>query len=113
MRALRTPRGQSLIFDNIDWRTYSRLLRIFVHRPSVRLTYDRGRLEIMNPLPEHETGAYLLGRFVDTLTEELSLPVKAGRSTTFRRRQRQRGLEADNCYWIANEARVRGKQTID
>jgi Uma2 family endonuclease len=105
--------GQHLVLDGIDWRTYSRLVRAFAGRPAVRLSFDRGRLEIMHPLAEHETAAYLLGRFIDTLTEELRLPVKAGRSTTFRRRRRQRGLEADNSYWIANEAKVRGKQSID
>jgi Uma2 family endonuclease len=105
--------SRSVVLDDIDWRTYSRLLRAFAGRPAVRLSFDRGRLEIMHPLPEHESAAYLLGRFIDTLTEELALPVKAGRSTTFRRRRKQRGLEPDNSYWIANEAKVRGKQTID
>jgi Uma2 family endonuclease len=113
MATLQALPGRNLLLDNVDWRTYTNLLRLFANRPGVRLAYDRGRLEIMTPLPAHETAAYLLGRFVDTLTEELGLLVKAGRSTTFRRRRRQRGLEADNSYWIANEAKVRGKQTID
>src|SRR6516162_9729682 len=112
MATLQALPGRNLLLDNVDWRTYTNLLRLFANRPGVRLAYDRGRLEIMTPLPAHETAAYLLGRFVDTLTEELGLLVKAGRSTTFRRRRRQRGLEADNSYWIANEAKVRGKQTI-
>ncbi len=62
---------------------------------------------------EHEGTSYLLGRFVDVLTEEADLPVKAGRSTTFRRRKKEKGLEADNCYWIANEKKVRGKKKIN
>jgi Uma2 family endonuclease len=47
------------------------------------------------------------------LTEELGLPVAAGRTTTFKRRQKKRGLEPDNCYWIANELRMRGKDRFD
>jgi Uma2 family endonuclease len=47
------------------------------------------------------------------LTEELGLPVKAGGSTTFRRRRKRRGIEPDDCYWIADEPRVRGKRRID
>ena len=113
MATIQTRRSRNMVLENIDWRTYSRLTRVFADRPGVRLTFDRGRLEIRSPLPAHETAAYLLGRFIDTITEQLSLPVKAGRSTTFRRRRRQRGLEADNSYWIANEAKVRGKQCID
>jgi Uma2 family endonuclease len=97
----------------VDWRTYARLLRVFAERPSLRLTYDRGVLEIMSPLHEHESDGRFLGRLVVTLTEELSLPVKAGGSTTFRRKRRRRGLEPDDCYWIASEPQVRGKRRID
>src|SRR5436309_9933478 len=62
---------------------------------------------------EHESYAHIIGRFVVVLTEELGLPIKAGGSTTFRRRKRRRGLEADESYWIVNEPLVRGKDRID
>src|SRR5262249_1484952 len=109
MATANLPARNSMVLENIDWRTYSRLLRIFAERPGIRLTYDRGALEIMSSLPSHEGSAYLLGRFVDTLTEELNLPVKAGRCSTFRRKRKRRGLEPDNSYWIASEAQARGK----
>jgi Uma2 family endonuclease len=104
---------QHLILQDVDWKTYRRLLNLFAERPSIRLTYDRGTLEIMSPLHEHESDGRFLGRLAVTLTEELGLPVKAGGSTTFRRRRRRRGLEPDDCYWIASEPRVRGKRQID
>ena len=113
MATVGTPVSRRLVLHGIDWRTYSRLLRVFAERPSVRLAYDRGDLEIMSPLHQHESDADLLGRFVIVLTEELGLPVKAGRSTTFRRRRRRRGIEPDNSWWIANEPRVRGRRQID
>ena len=107
------PAGQRVLLEGIDWPTYTRLLRIFAERPSVRLTYDRRRLEIMSPLPEHESDADMLGRMVVVLTEELDLPLKAGRSATFRKHRKQRGLEPDNSYWILNEPKVRGKRKIN
>lgn len=110
---VQAPPGQRFILYGVDWPTYGRLLRIFAERPSLRLTYDRGTLEIMSPLHEHESDARFLGRLAVTLTEELGLPVKAGGSTTFRRRRRRRGLEPDDCYWIAHEPQVRGKRRID
>jgi Uma2 family endonuclease len=67
----------------------------------------------MSPLFGHERPAYLLGRFIDVLTEELHQPVVAGRSVTLRRRRLRRGVEADNCYWLRNAARVQGLQRID
>lgn len=102
-----------LCLDKVDWRMYTRFLHLFAERPGYRLTYDRGRLEIMSPLPEHESGVTFLGRLAITLTEELDLPIKEGGSMTLRRRRRQRGLEPDRCYWIANEPAMRGKRTFD
>jgi Uma2 family endonuclease len=106
-------RPQRLVLHGVSWREYSRMLRAFAERPAYRLTYDRGTLEIRSPLFEHEVDADLLGRFVVVLTEELGLPIQAGRSTTFRRRRMRRGLEPDHSWWIASAAQVRGKRRID
>jgi Uma2 family endonuclease len=98
------------VLQNIDWPTYSRFLRLFGDK-RFRHSYDRGRLEIMSPIYfEHDNPAYVLGRFVDVLTDELNLPLRAGRCVTLRYRKKQRGLEPDNCYWIANAPRMRGKK---
>jgi Uma2 family endonuclease len=91
---------------------YTRLLRAFEGR-RFRITYDRGTLEIMSPLWEHERPAYVLGRFIDVLTEELRMDCEPGRSVTLRRRRKHRGLEADNCYWIASAPRLQGRTRLD
>jgi Uma2 family endonuclease len=101
------------VLHDIDWGTYTSLLRAFERRRRFRLTYDRGTLEIMSPLWEHERTAYLLGRFIDVITEELQLPYEPGRTVTLRRRRKGRGLEPDNCYWIANAGRLAGKTHLD
>ncbi len=104
---------ERLHLSNVDWKDYTRFLRLFAERPGHRLTYDRGELEIMSPVFEHGKDAYFLGRMVDTLSEELGNPIVGGGVTTIRRRRRQRGLEPDNCYWIANAARVAGLRRIN
>jgi Uma2 family endonuclease len=106
------PPQQRVVLHTVDWRTYQRLLRALGDRPALRLTYDRGTLEILTTSPEHEHYKQLLGRFIITLTEELDLPIAGYGSMTFTR-PRQRGLEPDQCYWIANEARVRARSRID
>jgi Uma2 family endonuclease len=108
------PVGQppAVLYD-IDWETYSHLLHYFPKRRRFRLTYDRGTLEIMTPFWDHEGPKYLLGRFFDVLTEELRIPCRAGGSVTLRRRRLQRGLEPDNCYWIASAPRVMGKRRLN
>lgn len=111
--AVSPPSEQYAVLEDVDWTTYTRLLRAFEHRRRYRFTYDRGTLVIMTLSHQHEHSSHLLGRFVIVLTEELGLPVDGGKSTTFRRRRLKRGLEADECYWIAHEAQVRGKARIN
>ncbi|HET6882295.1 MAG TPA: Uma2 family endonuclease [Pirellulales bacterium] len=101
------------VLHDIDWGTYSRLLRAFERKRRFRLTYDRGTLEIMSPLWEHEKPAYVLGAFVDCLVQELQLQYEPGRTVTLRRRRKSRGLEPDNCYWIASAAQLAGKTRLD
>jgi Uma2 family endonuclease len=109
----RSASATPVLIPNTDWQTYSRLLRAFAERPAVRLTYDRGVLEIMPPLLRHDDPSSFLDRLVCTLTEELGLPVKQGGSTTLRRRRKQRGLEPDHCFWIANEPAMRAVRDLD
>ena len=67
----------------------------------------------MSPRREHEIDNKLLDRFVFILAEELGMEINSGGSTTYRSRRKRRGIEADNSYWIANEAKVRGKRHIN
>src|SRR5262245_24566858 len=89
----RRPSSERLVLRDVPWETYVRVLYGFAERPRVRLTYDRGVLEIMSPLHEHESDGDFLGRLVVTMTEEMGVPTRAGGSTTLRRRKKQRGLE--------------------
>ncbi len=103
---------RAVLYD-VTWEEYTRLLRVFARRRSVRLTYDRGVLEIMTPLYRHDNLASFLGFLIGALTEELHLPIARGGSTTLRRRRRRRGLEPDQCFWIANEPGVRGRHRLN
>jgi Uma2 family endonuclease len=109
----RPPPGRWLRLSGVNWRTYTRLLRAFAERPGIRLTYDRGELEIMAPMFAHDGDDWVLDHLVTALAEELGLSLCGGRSTTLRRRLRQRGIEADECYWIANAHRIQGIRRLD
>jgi Uma2 family endonuclease len=107
------PTRPSLLIPDTDWRTYCRLLQVFAERRGVRLAYDRGLLEIMSPSVVRDSGSLLLGRLVTTLTEELGWAILSGGATTLRRRLEKRGLEPDECFWIQNEAAVRGVRRLN
>lgn len=79
----------------------------------IRFTYYRGLLEIMTPLDPHEGNKKLLGRLVETLTEELNIEVRSLGSRTCQRQDLNRGFEPDQCYYIQNESLVWDKEQID
>jgi Uma2 family endonuclease len=103
---------QRVLLRDVSWHTYG-LLRDADENYHLRMTYDRGVLEIMSPSRKHERIAYLLGRMIDQWTMAHDIDLQAGRNTTFRREDLQRGLEPDNCYWISHELAVRDKEELD
>ncbi|HWE40584.1 MAG TPA: Uma2 family endonuclease [Isosphaeraceae bacterium] len=111
-RARTTDDGQRFVLRGVNWKVYNAILGALGDRP-IRLTYDRGNLELMSPSHAHESGGYLLGRMIEILSLELDIPIKGGGSTTFRREDLDRGLEPDECYWIANQPRIAGEREID
>src|SRR5438128_480376 len=106
--AFQSSAEQRFLLHDVPWPTYELFLREFGSRP-IRLTYDRGDLEMMSPSGPHERSKYLIGRLIDVWTEELNIAVCGLGSTTWRKQYLKRGLEPDTCYYIQNEARVRGK----
>src|SRR5688572_4632846 len=77
------------------------------------LTYTRGKSELMPPLITHERYKNLLGYMVEAITDELDLPRVGAGSTTFNAEILDRGLEPDECYYLANAARLRRTDRID
>jgi Uma2 family endonuclease len=107
------PVDNCLRLSGVGWDTYTKLLRAFGDQRGVRLTYDRGELEIMSPSWTHEDGAWFLGDLIFVMTEELGLTLRRGGSLTMRRRKKRKGLEPDTCYWIANAPKVLGKTKLN
>jgi Uma2 family endonuclease len=102
-----------VILPNISWQTYQSLMRDFEQEPAIRLTYDQGVLEIRMPLDPYETYKKLLGRLIEAATEELDIEIRSLGSRTCDRKDLAKGIEPDQCYYIQNEARVRGVDQID
>ena len=103
---------QRLVLYNVPWDDYEQFCELFAGH-NVRLAYQQGTLEIMPPSMGHEFSSYASGRAIDVLAEEMDVIILPGRSVTLKSEAVERGIEADNCYWIANEELVRAKEEID
>jgi Uma2 family endonuclease len=103
-----TPESRFVLHD-VGWEGYDTLLNLIGDR-AIRLTYDQGSVELMAPSQDHEQYRRLLGKMIDILVDELHLPCILAGSTTWRIKDRDRGLEPDDCFYLANAERVRGKK---
>jgi Uma2 family endonuclease len=104
------PSGEErTILRGVSWSTYEALLAdLGEHRG--HMAYDHGVLEIMSPSQSHEALKRLIGRLVEMLSLELGIEILSTSSLTLRCPELLKGVEADESYYIQNEARVRHKE---
>ncbi len=112
LRRLEVPPGQRLLLRDVTWPEFETILAELGDRRGSRLAYDNGTLEIMMSLPEHEDDKEIIGDLIKALLEELDIEFRSLGSTTFKKKQTQ-GLEPDQCFYIQNEAVIRGQKRID
>jgi Uma2 family endonuclease len=104
--------GQSLRLRDVTWDEFEDILDDLGNHRGSRLAYDRGVLEIVMPLPEYEDAKEIIGDLVKVLFEELDIEFRSLGSTTFKK-QRDKGLEPDQCFYIQHESQIRGKKRLD
>jgi Uma2 family endonuclease len=107
------PPGQRVLLQNVTWQEFEAILEELGEHRAARIAYDHGTLEIITPLPSHETGKLFITNFIEILLEELNIDFYPLGSTTFKNELMQQGIEPDNCFYIEHEAAVRGKERLD
>ncbi|MDZ8183592.1 MAG: Uma2 family endonuclease [Nostoc sp. ChiSLP02] len=113
LNQLIVPVGHQLLIKGISWSGYKNILAELGENRSSRISYSQGVLEIMAPLPEHEVGKVIIGDLIKVILEELDIEFWSLGSTTFDQEKMDAGVEPDDCFYIENEAAVRGKDRID
>jgi Uma2 family endonuclease len=103
VRTARVSPDRRITLRGISWETYLRLVEE-IGDQRVLKAYNRGVLELMSPGPIHENYKKWLDRLVLTVTEELEIPCRPMGSTTWNKQAAERGLEADECYFLTAES---------
>lgn len=96
---------QRILLTNVPWSTYV-VLRDSVESPGVRMTYLKGWLEIMSPSRGHEIDKTQIARLLELFCLERDIPLFGYGSTTFRKEEKERGLEPDECYCRGGDREV-------
>lgn len=117
LRRLEVPPGQRLLLQDVmlqdvTWQEFETILDELGDHRGARLAYENGTLEMMMPLPRHQDNKEIVGDLIKALLEERDVEFRSLGSTTFKKAQTQ-GLEPEQCFYIQNEAAIRGKKRID
>jgi Uma2 family endonuclease len=113
MSSVMTPALDHVVLFDIRWPTFEAILSDLGDHRGSRIAYDRGTLEIMSPSREHEALKTLIGRMIEVFTLELGIKISSCGSTTLKSALEERGVEPDECYYVQNEAAVRGKHDLN
>jgi Uma2 family endonuclease len=106
------PDEQQFVLDDVDWAFYESVLERIGDR-HIFVTYDQGRLEFMSPSFKHDKRGRFIGLLINVVSEELGIRMQGGGSTTFRRKDLDKGLEPDQCFYVKNVDHVIDKDEID
>ncbi|MEA5469128.1 Uma2 family endonuclease [Spirulina sp. 06S082] len=113
LQQLNIPTGQRLQICNLNWSEFEAILNELGDRRKTRIAYSNKTLEIRMPSPEHEVNKEIIGDIIKILLDELEIDCECFGSTTFKEQSMASGVEPDQCFYIENHARVRGKRRID
>ncbi|MBW4551641.1 MAG: Uma2 family endonuclease [Aphanocapsa sp. GSE-SYN-MK-11-07L] len=94
------PNEQRIVLSKVNWAKFEALLLEMGEGRSAHLTYDRGALELMTPLAEHERSSKLVESLLLLLSDELKQPVLVQRSRLLKRFDLQQAVEPDICCFF-------------
>jgi Uma2 family endonuclease len=92
------PGEERHVMRDAPWNLYDRLTDALGEHSPFRVAYDGKDMEIMTLGPKHERSKGLLGLFIEYVLTGLEIECEELRSTTWKRPELERGIEADLCY---------------
>jgi Uma2 family endonuclease len=101
-RTAEPPDSSYVLLEDIRWETYEALVED-VGESHVCITYDEGRMVIMAPRQVHDRRKRLIGRMIETTSMVMRIPIASMGSATWRRKDRKKGLEPEEAYYVQNE----------
>ncbi|WP_028082188.1 Uma2 family endonuclease [Dolichospermum circinale] len=113
LKRIHVPPGQRVILENVTWKELETIIAELGEHRAARIAYDKGILEIISPLAEHEFDKEIISDLVKALLEQLDVEFISLGSTTFKNQFMAQGIEPDQCFYIQNEAVIRGKKRLD
>src|SRR5437764_14768735 len=90
---------QRFVMSGVSWQYYEHTLEQIGDRP-IRVAFLDGVMELMSPLPEHDSEKKAIGDLIAILTLERGISRKSFGSTTFRIERETAGAEPDESFYL-------------
>lgn len=97
------PGEKRIVLPDVTWQQYMTLLDEMGVQRTTRLTYLRHKLEMMNPMPEHERCRKLIDSLLLVLGDELRSPITAIAPVLLLSPDYHFGAEPDACYYVQTQ----------
>ena len=105
---------QRFVIGAIGWDAYIAISDALDEHSGVRMVYNDGRLILMGKSRRHERLAESLDHLVLAVAAHLEIECEPSGEATFRRREREAGVEGDRTFHFgANAERMRGMENYD
>ena len=103
LRRLTAIPDRRVVYRGVDWAFYEKLVESVPEGANLHVDFDGKDLEILSKGLRHELFRKTLGGIVWTTAVEFRIPFSTVGSTTWKRPEIQRGLEADESYYFLPE----------
>ena len=104
--------GSVVTIQDVSWQEFESILQEMGEKRAARVAYNKGSLEIMVPLPEHEVPRDLISDIVKTLLKARGIRYQPFGSTTFKR-ENTAGVEPDACFYIQNYQQMIDRRRLE
>jgi Uma2 family endonuclease len=110
--SIATPAAEKrVLLSNISWSTFMDLARS--DRAGARFAYDDGYLEIMPISLRHERIKKRMARMIEGAAVRIEAPIVGAGSTTLKIELKKRGIEPDECYYLAHASALGDVDELD
>jgi Uma2 family endonuclease len=98
---------QRVVLSDVSWQQFEKLLAELGPDRQTRLTYWRGKLEMMTPVDAHERCSKLLDSLILLLTDELNIPLTSLSPILLIQPDLGCATEPDTCYYLEEQPPTR------
>ena len=106
------PTEKRVTLSGVSWQTFEELLDELGQTRTARLTYDRGKLEMMTPLEEHDRCVRLIESLILVFADELSLKIYSIGSVLLTLPDLGRAIQPDAAYSL-EDVRLQKRAELD